>query len=135
MGIPISGFILDSGDSSNSGNSGSKHSHKLYITSWNGRAVPHIHQFEGVTSLDVGHNHRYVGLTFLAATGVQHVHSYYAETSIDDGHAHIIQGTTGPAIPLPNGGHIHYFEGYTTVNGSTPHTHMYRGNTGNEIVE
>jgi len=108
------------------------HSHKLYITSWDGRPV-HTHPFQGVTSFDVGHNHRYAGTTQPAPSGVPHVHGYYAVTSFDDGHTHIIQGTTGPAIEVQNGGHVHQFEGYTTVNGRTPHAHMYRGITGNEV--
>jgi hypothetical protein len=125
MDIPIKGFVVHSDDSD------SAHSHKLYITSWEGRPV-HVHPFSGNTSFDVGHSHHYVGLTELAPSGVQHVHEYYAETSFNDGHTHVIRGTTGPTIPLPSDGHYHYFEGYTTVNGRTPHAHMYRGNTGNE---
>lgn len=72
-------------------------------------------------------------MTEPAPSGVQHVHGYFAVTSFDDGHSHTIRGTTGPSIPLPCGGHYHYFEGYTTVNGSMPHTHRYGGNTGNEV--
>jgi hypothetical protein len=124
--IPIKGYILQS---NNEG--ASDHSHKLYITSWDGRPV-HMHPFEGTTSFDVGHNHHYVGLTEPAPSGIQHVHGYYANTSFNDGHRHVISGTTGPAIDLPGGGHIHHFEGYTTVNGRTPHSHMYRGSTGTE---
>lgn len=123
--IPIKGYIIDTNDSE------SDHSHKLYITSWDGRPV-HVHPFAGTTSFDVGHDHRYVGLTEPAPTGIPHVHGYYANTSFDDGHSHIISGTTGPAIDLPGGGHIHHFEGYTTVNGRTPHSHMYKGSTGTE---
>ncbi|MGN7384439.1 YmaF family [Chlamydia abortus] len=126
MDIPVSGFVVHSDDSDG------RHSHKLYITNWNGRPV-HIHPFSGVTSFDVGHRHQYAGTTAPAPSGVQHVHQYQAETSFDDGHMHLIRGTTGPAIPLPEGGHYHYFEGVTTVNGATPHAHEYGGRTGNEI--
>ncbi|WEK52942.1 MAG: YmaF family protein [Candidatus Cohnella colombiensis] len=125
MDIPITGIIVHSEDDD------SNHSHKLYITSWDGRPV-HVHPFSGVTSYDVGHQHHYAGMTKPAPSGVQHVHNYYAVTSFNDGHTHIISGTTGPLIPLPNGGHYHHFEGHTTVNGSIPHTHMYQGSTGNE---
>lgn len=128
MDIPITGFVVHSDDG------GSNHSHKLYITSWDGRPV-HVHPFSGVTSFDVGHSHRYAGITAPAPSGVQHVHGYHAETTFDDGHTHVIRGTTGPAVDLPCGGHIHYFEGYTTVNGKTPHAHMYGGYTGNEAVD
>lgn len=125
MDIPVSGFILheDNGDSN--------HSHKLYITSWNGRPV-HVHEFAGTTSYDVGHSHDYAGTTAPAPSGVQHTHHYEVETTFDDGHSHLIRGVTGPAIPVA-GGHIHMFEGYTTLNGSTPHVHHYAGRTGNEI--
>lgn len=125
MDIPVTGFVMDSGDE------GGEHSHKLYITSWNGHPV-HTHTFSGVTSVDVAHSHRYAGRTAPAPTGVPHVHGYYTVTSFDAGHTHIIQGTTGPAIALPSGGHYHLFHGYTTINGSPSHSHAYSGRTGNE---
>ncbi|XID94557.1 YmaF family protein [Paenibacillaceae bacterium WGS1546] len=125
MEIPISGFVLCSDHSDG------QHSHKLYITSWDGRPV-HVHAFSGVTSFNVGHSHRYAGVTAPAPTGVEHVHEYFTETSFDDGHTHLIRGRTGGAIPLPSGGHYHFFEGVTTVNGRTPHTHAYEGRTGDE---
>ncbi|OXM85359.1 YmaF family protein [Paenibacillus rigui] len=126
MDIPITGFIVHSNEGD------STHSHKLFITSWDGRPV-HMHHFSGTTSYDAGHSHQYAGFTEPAASGVQHVHHYQTRTSFNDGHTHMIRGTTGPSIPLPNGGHYHYFEGYTTVNGQHPHSHMYRGNTSNEV--
>lgn len=127
MEIPITGFIVHSDDSD------SKHSHKLFITSWEGRAVNlHVHPFKGDTSFDMGHYHHYAGVTEPAPSGVPHVHHYYAETSFNNQHLHTIRGTTGPAIRLPGGGHYHHFEGYTTVNGRIPHAHRYSGNTGDE---
>jgi len=127
MDVPITGFVVHSNDE------GNEHSHKLFITSWDNRPV-HVHPFSGVTSFDVGHNHHYAGMTEAAPSGVPHVHNYYAETSFDAGHTHIIRGTTGPAIPIPGGGgHYHEFRGYTTVSGSTPHSHRYSGNTGREV--
>ncbi|MNW45596.1 YmaF family protein [compost metagenome] len=125
MEIPITGFVHCSDDSDG------QHSHKLYITSWNGRPV-HVHSFSGVTSFDVGHAHKYAGVTEPAPTGVPHVHVYHTQTTFNDGHIHLIRGTTGNAIPLPNGGHFHYFEGVTSINGAIPHTHSYQGKTGNE---
>ncbi|QYR24246.1 YmaF family protein [Paenibacillus sp. sptzw28] len=126
MEIPVTGFVFHNEQS------GSDHSHVLYITTWNGRPV-HVHQFAGVTSFDVGHRHQYAGTTEPAPSGVPHVHGYSTVTSFDDGHTHTIRGTTGPAIPLQDVGHIHYFEGSTTVDGMIPHSHRYSGNTGNEI--
>ncbi|KKO53391.1 YmaF family protein [Paenibacillus sp. DMB20] len=125
--IPVSGFVLHSNNDEN------EHSHRLYLTSWDGRPIYHIHPFSGVTSFDDGHTHQYVGNTEPAPTGVPHVHRYYSVTSLNQGHKHVIEGVTGPAINLPGGGHIHYFEGYTTVNGVRPHTHYYKGATGNEV--
>jgi hypothetical protein len=126
--IPIQGYLVESNDHE------SNHSHKLYITSWDGRPV-HVHPFSGTTSFDVGHDHQYIGVTEPAPSGIQHVHGYFANTSFNDGHIHFISGTTGPAIDLPGGGHYHLFEGYTTVNGATPHRHKYSGSTGNEFGE
>lgn len=122
MEIPVSGFMYHSSDSD------SMHTHQLFITQWDGRPV-HIHEFQGVTSFDVGHEHRYAGTTEPALSGVPHTHRYFTFTSVDDGHYHQISGITGPAIPLPNGGHYHEFSGFTTVDGSTPHRHYYSGRT------
>ncbi len=114
--IHVKGFVLHSQNSDN------EHTHRVYITSWDGRPVYHVHQFGGVTSYDDGHVHEYAGVTEAAPTGVPHVHRYHTATSVNHGHTHVIQGVTGPAIDLPEGGHIHYFEGFTTVNGMRPHT-------------
>lgn len=122
MEIPVSGFMVHSDDSN------SNHSHHLYINSWDGRPV-HVHEFKGVTSYDVGHEHHYAGTTEPAPSGVPHTHKYFTFTSFDDGHRHEIRGVTGPAIPLPDGGHYHEFSGVTTVNGATPHQHRYSGKT------
>ena len=126
MKIPVAGFVIDSGDDD------ARHSHKLYITSWNGMPV-HVHPMSGVTSVNDGHSHQYASWTAPAPTGVPHVHEYHMFTSMNAGHTHLIQGTTGPAIPIPGGGHYHSFEGFTTVNGSHPHSHGYSGRTGSEV--
>lgn len=122
MEIPIAGFLYEHENED-------EHRHELIITSWNGRPV-HLHPFAGITSFEAGHRHRYSGVTEPAPSGVPHTHRYEAVTSFDDGHTHVIRGVTGPAIPVPGGGHIHYFEGVTTVNGQIPHTHTYSGRTG-----
>lgn len=126
MKVPVTGFVTDSGDDH------SHHSHKLYITSWNGKPV-HVHAFSGVTAVNDGHSHQYSSFTAPAPTGVPHMHQYNTVTSVDFGHSHRIVGTTGPAIDLPGGGHYHLFDGFTTINGSRPHSHAYRGRTGNEV--
>ncbi|ARK32560.1 YmaF family protein [Halalkalibacter krulwichiae] len=120
--IPVTGYLYHSDEDN------SEHSHTLYITSWNGRPV-HTHEFRGVTSFDVGHDHRYAGTTEPAPSGVQHTHRYGTFTSFDERHRHEIRGVTGPAIFLPEGGHYHEFSGVTTVDGVTPHRHKYSGRT------
>lgn len=125
--VPVKGFVL------HSTGSGDEHSHGLFITSWDGRQVYHVHSISGVTSYDDGHVHEYMNYTEPAPTGVPHVHQYQTMTTMNDGHTHVIQGVTGPAIDVPGGGHIHYFEGYTTINGMRPHVHSYRGATGNVV--
>ena len=125
MEKPVTGLVLCSNDF------GDQHSHKLYIMSWDGVPV-HVHSFSGVTSYEVGHAHEYAGITAPAPSGVPHIHEYDTETTFNDGHAHHIRGQTGDAVPLPGGGHYHFFSGYTTVNGRTPHAHAYQGRTGNE---
>ncbi|WP_235775473.1 MULTISPECIES: YmaF family protein [Paenibacillus] len=123
--IPVKGYILQNEEK------GSDHSHHVYITSWDGRPV-HTHPFCGVTSCADGHKHEYAGVTEPAPTGVPHVHRYCTITTVEQGHKHVIQGVTGPAIPIPGGGHIHHFEGVTTVAGTRPHCHYYKGMTGKE---
>src|SRR4051812_31119475 len=124
MEIPVFGFMYHSDDSD------PMHSHRLYITSWNGSPIStHIHEFKGATSYDAGHDHSYAGTTEPAPSGIQHTHRYFTFTSIDDRHNHQIHGITGPAIPLPGGGPYHEFSGVTTVNGTNPHRHRYRGRT------
>jgi hypothetical protein len=122
---PVFGIVYESDDF---GGETRQHTHGMYLISWDGEAV-HVHHFSGVTSFDVGHRHRYLGTTEPAPSGVPHTHAYFTVTSFDDGHEHVIKGRTGPEIPLPNGGHIHLFEGVTTVNGIIPHTHYYAGRT------
>ncbi|WP_100404309.1 YmaF family protein [Bacillus solitudinis] len=120
--VPVTGFLYYSeGDDP-------FHSHNLYITSWDGQPV-HTHQFKGVTSFDVGHNHYYAGTTEPAPSGVQHTHKYFTFTTVDDRHKHVIHGVTGPAVRLPDGGHYHEFSGETSVDGAIPHRHRYIGKT------
>ncbi|PDO09550.1 MAG: hypothetical protein BLM47_12035 [Candidatus Reconcilbacillus cellulovorans] len=108
-----------------------EHAHPFYLEWWNLYRPPdaHEHNMSGVTSYDVGHHHRYAGMTEPADDVPGHVHAYAFETSFDDGHTHRIRGVTGPAIPLPDGRHYHVFGGVTTVAGRVPHSHRYGGAT------
>nr|WP_026105071.1 YmaF family protein [Halalkalibacterium ligniniphilum] len=122
MTVPVTGLLYDAYDEA------SYHSHNLYITTWDGQPV-HSHHIKGITSFDVGHEHRYSGTTERAPSGISHTHRYFTYTTINSGHKHVIKGVTGPDIPLPGGGHYHEFSGVTTVDGATPHRHQYSGRT------
>jgi len=122
----VYGIVYEVDDSDSS-----PHGHEIFLVTWDGRML-HTHGYSGVTSLDVGHRHYYIGITQPAPTGVPHSHVYSTVTSFNNGHEHNINGRTGPAIPVPGGGHYHFFEGVTTVNGRTPHRHTYSGRAGNE---
>lgn len=123
MDIPISGYFFELDEAE-----GSRHTHNLYITTWNGSAA-HVHQISGVTSSVLAHQHHYFGTLEAAPTDIQHIHRYFMYTTVSDGHVHEIRGVTGPAIYLPGGGHYHEFQGETLVAGLTPHTHLYKGIT------
>lgn len=120
--VPVTGVLF------NSNGVNPLHSHNLLITSWNGQPV-HTHEFKGITTFDVGHDHRFMGKTEPAPSGVQHNHRYCTFTSFDAEHKHVIRGVTGPAIFLPDGRHYHKFCGVTTVDGEIPHRHQYEGCT------
>src|SRR5690348_9018598 len=122
----VFGIVYESSESENS-----THSHEIFLMTWDGRIL-HSHGFSGVTSFNVGHRHNYAGVTNSAPSGAPHTHAYSTMTSLNDGHTHRISGRTGLAIPLPGGGHYHYFEGVTTIDGRTPHSHTYSGRTGDE---
>ncbi|WP_065412039.1 YmaF family protein [Pseudobacillus wudalianchiensis] len=87
----------------------------------------HVHEFLGMTSIEIDHTHEYAGTTEPAPSGVPHTHEYITWTHHIDGHRHEIRGRTGPAIPLQGGGHIHYFQGFTTSYPS--HYHQFQGAT------
>lgn len=92
----------------------------------------HVHEFIGITTITDGHNHKYVGTTEPAPNGIQHTHDYDTWTLFVDGHRHEIYGRTGPAIPVSGGGHVHYYEGYTT--GYPDHHHWFSGYT-TKVIE
>ncbi|MDB5084076.1 MAG: hypothetical protein JWN30_962 [Bacilli bacterium] len=122
----VSGVVYDSGEYQSD-----SHAHEIFLITWDGRQL-HTHGFAGITSFDVGHRHHYAGMTSPAPSRVQHTHHYSTVTTLNDGHTHFISGVTGPAIPVPSGGHIHLFEGVSTINGRTPHRHSYSGRTSGE---
>ena len=86
----------------------------------------HTHNFNGATSVEVRHDHRFTGRTGRAPDTMGHTHIMEGDTTRDDGHAHFYQMQTGPAI-YRNGGHYHSYQGDTDV--VDMHTHRMHGHT------
>ncbi|WHH61027.1 hypothetical protein [Petroclostridium sp. X23] len=72
----------------------------------------HTHTFEGATSLDDRHRHRYLDVTYAGSDMPGHTHIMHSFTTYDDGHIHHFYFTTGPSIEAP-GGHYHNFHSVT----------------------
>jgi hypothetical protein len=89
----------------------------------------HNHEFESSTDYEeddecVLHNHRIAGVTGPPIKyGKTHIHKVAEFTDTFDDHFHEICDTTGPAIYLPGGKHIHLLMGKTTV--ADGHQHDY----------
>ncbi|WP_160671061.1 YmaF family protein [Clostridium sp. C8-1-8] len=89
----------------------------------------HDHEFLGSTRLaeegEERHNHRFAGVTGQAIPcGSSHVHKLYVNTDFFD-HFHIISITTGPAIDVGNGKHVHLVRGVTTSNDGHRHSFIF----------
>ncbi|MDO7786583.1 YmaF family protein [Desulforamulus aquiferis] len=90
----------------------------------------HVHRYNNITSLDVGHKHGMNGITGpTIRTGTSHVHSLNGVTTFDQGHSHNYRTVTGPAIPTRPGYHVHRYSGRVTIAGRTPHTHTFNALT------
>jgi hypothetical protein len=84
------------------------------------REIPpaHVHFFTTKTSEVLNHHHLLRLYTF-SVNGTAydgHVHQYQGITGIRYGHYHNFYGTSGPAIPLPDGSHIHSLQGIVELN-------------------
>jgi hypothetical protein len=91
------------------------------------RVDRHDHEFLGSTQFaDIGntrHNHRFSGVTSEAIPINQnHVHTIRTRTDYF-GHFHDVIITTGPAIILQDGKHIHFVRGTTTFEDG--HVHQF----------
>ena len=79
----------------------------------------HNHEFLSSTDYEeddegVVHNHRIAGVTGPPIKyGKSHVHKIAVFTDTFGDHFHTICDTTGPAISLPGGKHIHLLKGTT----------------------
>lgn len=78
----------------------------------------HVHFFKVMSSITLDHDHLLRLYTFnVNGTAYDgHVHQYQGITGIRYGHYHNYFGTTGPAIALQNGTHIHFLEGVVELN-------------------
>lgn len=91
------------------------------------RVQRHVHEYNGSTKLACAdcsvHNHRFAGVTGEAIPSCNsHVHRLETNTDFYN-HFHEISDTTGPAIPVGNGRHVHFVKGTTTE--EDDHTHKY----------
>lgn len=96
------------------------------------RPQRHVHEFLGSVRLpappEEPHNHRFAGVTMQAIPtdgGASHVHRLGANTDFYENHFHIIRETTGPAIPVGGGRHVHFASGTTTVNDGHAHDFIF----------
>jgi hypothetical protein len=85
----------------------------------------HVHEFLGSTKLaergDDKHNHRFAGVTGqVIPRDNNHVHAILINTDFFD-HLHEIKITTGLAIPVGNGKHVHFVEGVTALEDEHAH--------------
>jgi hypothetical protein len=91
------------------------------------RKQTHVHEFLGSTKLaeecDERHNHRFAGVTSeVIGKGKSHVHRITVNTDFFD-HHHKLIITTGPAIRVGKGKHVHFVKGSTTFNDG--HVHQF----------
>ncbi|GEM_PF-251728 len=88
----------------------------------------HVHEYNGSTKsgcVDCSniHNHRFAGVTG-EAIPYRNSHVHKLETNTDFyNHYHEICDTTGPAIYVGNGKHVHFVKGRTSRDND--HTHEY----------
>jgi hypothetical protein len=98
--------------------------------------MPHVHTY--LTEVDVADEHQHIlmGVSGPARErGRSHVHRIHGRTSFiseegdcECGHWHTVDVMTGPAIDMPCGSHVHYFDGTTSENDD--HCHSFSGVTG-----
>ncbi|MFJ7935522.1 YmaF family protein [Sporosarcina sp. NPDC096371] len=89
----------------------------------------HVHEFTASTKLaeenDDRHNHRFAGVTSeIIPTRNSHVHAILVNTDFLD-HHHEVGITTGPAINVGHGKHIHLINGTTTFDDGHVHELLF----------
>ncbi|MBU5484345.1 YmaF family protein [Clostridium sp. MSJ-11] len=90
----------------------------------------HVHEFEGSTRLaEQGaerHNHRFAGVTSeVIPMGNSHVHAILTNTDFFEDHHHELGVTTGLAINVGGGKHIHLATGVTTIDDGHNHSFIF----------
>lgn len=97
-------------------------------------AMPHVHTYLLEADVADDHQHIIVGVSGPARErGRTHIHRIHGRTSFiseenGEGHWHTEDIMTGPAIEMPEGTHVHYFEGVTSKD--CGHCHSFSGATG-----
>lgn len=86
----------------------------------------HDHLFNGRTTIDEQHRHRFMGTTSDNPDTPRHTHIMAGFTDYRRGHRHRFRIRTSPPI-LYRGGHIHYFYGITSRDDG--HVHYMFGYT------
>ncbi len=90
----------------------------------------HVHEFLGSTQIaeeeEDPHNHRFAGVSGEAILAKEsHIHKIWTRTDFFEEHFHEIEDSTGPAIEVGNGKHIHFVKGETTFNDGHDHDFQF----------
>ena len=90
----------------------------------------HVHEYLGSTRIaeeeEEPHNHRFAGVTSEAIPrGNSHVHQLLGNSDFFEDHLHEVGATTGPAIPVGGGRHVHFVSGTTTLDDGHVHDFIF----------
>lgn len=90
----------------------------------------HVHEFLGSVKIaepnEDPHNHRFACVTDEAIPNpCGHVHQLKTRTDFYEDHFHLICQTTGPAIPVGDGRHVHFVSGNTNVEDGHCHEFIF----------
>lgn len=90
----------------------------------------HVHEYLGSTRIaeakEDPHNHRFAGVTSEAIPrSDSHVHQLLGNTDFYEEHHHEVGATTGPAIPVGGGRHVHFVYGRTTCDDGHVHEFIF----------
>ncbi|AJD32868.1 hypothetical protein AN649_05865 [Clostridium sporogenes] len=88
----------------------------------------HVHEYLGSTTIfeEIPHNHRFAGVTSEAIpSGNSHVHQLLGNSDFSEIHLHEVGATTGPAIPVGGGRHVHFVYGTTTLDRGHVHEFIF----------